>query len=158
MTVLIKGHTPAAAAMQAGLPVRVRLPAGGWQVGFLVQPDGRTVVEVIDPSRSVAARVASAGSQVLSIDAGWVGKGPGRQWWALAIGRAPAAAGQPAVTFTRNARRGRMAPPQEAVDGLWAIHDGLWVAAATGRYTHVRLAARSTTRVRRLRLVTGPRE
>ena len=34
---------------QDGPPVRVRLPADGWQAGFRVQPDGRTVVEVTEP-------------------------------------------------------------------------------------------------------------
>jgi hypothetical protein len=150
------GLTPASgsAAMQAGLPIRMWLPDGGWQVGFLARPDGRTAVEVTDPSGPVAHLVAGTGSPVLSIDAGWAGNGAG--WWALAIGRVPAEAGRPAVIFTRGTRRARRTPP-EAVDGLWVVHDGLWVAAVTGRYTHVRLTARSATRIRRLRLVTDPR-
>jgi hypothetical protein len=146
----------------ARAPVRVRLPAGGWQVGFRAQLDGRTVVEVTDPGGSLAGLVASTRLPVLSIDAGWSGCAHGlagvRQWWALAIGHAPAGAGQPAVTFTRRARRarcGRMALPPEAVDGLWLAHDGLWVAAATGHYTHVRLTERSVTQVQPLRLVTS---
>ena len=40
-------------------------------------------------------------------------------------------------------------PPQTA-DGLWLALDGLWVAAATGHYTHVQLTARSVTHLRRL--------
>jgi len=146
--------TSTSAAVRAGLPVRMWLPDGGLQVGFLVRPDGRTAVEVTDSSGAVADLVASTGSPTLSIDGGWAGNG-GR-WWALAIGRVPAEAGRPAVIFTRGTRRARRTPP-EAVDGLWVVHDGLWIAAVTGRYTHVRLTARSTTRIRRLRLVTDPR-
>ena len=33
---------------QDGPPVRVRLPAGGWQAGPRVQSDGRAVVEVTE--------------------------------------------------------------------------------------------------------------
>lgn len=161
MTELTPVTSTGPTVVPAGPPVRVRLPAGGWQVGFRVQPDGRTVVEVTDPAGSLAGLVTSTRLAVLSIDGGWSGSAPGlsgiRQWWALAIGHAPAGAGQPDVTFTRRtrrARRGRTALPPEAVDGLWLAHDGLWVAAATGRYTHVRLTAGSVAQVQRLRLVT----
>jgi hypothetical protein len=140
--------------MQAGLPVQVRLPVGGWQVGFRTRPDGRTVVEVADPDGALAGLVASAAVSILSIDAGWAGwardPGGGRQWWALAIGHASPAADQPAVTFIRRTGRGRLKLPPQTVDGLWLVQDGLWVAAATGHYTHVRLTARSTTYLRRL--------
>lgn len=143
--------------MHAGSPVQVRLPAGGWQVGFRAQPGGRTVVEVTDPGGSLVAHLTSAGAPVLSIHAGWAGatRGPdgSRTWWALAIGRVPADAGQPAVTFTRSAGRShsdRKALPA-AVDGLWVVHDGLWIAAAAGRYHDVRLRVGSATRVQRLR-------
>jgi hypothetical protein len=71
-----------AVEMRAGPPVQVRLPAGGWQVGFRTRPDGRTVVEVADPDDALAGLVASAAVSILSIDAGWAG-------WA----RDPAAAG-----------------------------------------------------------------
>jgi hypothetical protein len=37
------------AVTRAGPQIRVRLPAGGWQVGFRVQHDGRTVIEVTCP-------------------------------------------------------------------------------------------------------------
>lgn len=140
--------------MQAAPPVQVRLPAGGWQVGFRTRPDGRTVVEVTDPDGVLAGLVASAAVSILSIDAGWAGwaRGPGgdRRWWALAIGHAPSAVGQPAVTFIRRTGRDRLTLPPQKVDGIWLVQDGLWVAAASGRYTHVRLTARSVTRVRRL--------
>jgi hypothetical protein len=46
-----------------------------------------------------------------------------------------------------------MTLPSEAWSGLWMVHDGLWAAAATGSYTHVRLTARSTMRVQPLCLV-----
>jgi hypothetical protein len=151
------GLTPpssSSATMKAGLPIRMWLPCGGWRVGFLAWPDGRTAVEVTDLSGSVAYLVAGTGSPVVSIEAGWAGNGG--QWWALAIGRVPAEADRPSVIFTRGTRRARRTPPQ-AVDGLWVVHDGLWIAAVTGRYTHVRLTAGATTRMRRLRLVTDPR-
>ena len=146
---------------QAGPLVGVPLLTSGWQVGFRVQPDGRTVVEVTDPAGSLAGLAATIRLPFLWIDAGWAGcvRGPGgrRQWWALAIGHVPAGVGQPTVTFsrrTRRRRRVRMVLPPVAVDGLWVVHDGLWVAATTGRYTHVRLTAGSGTRMQRLRLVT----
>jgi hypothetical protein len=143
-----------------GPPIRVRLPAGGWQVGFRVQRDGRTVVEVTDADGTLAGLVASSRLPILSIDAGWRGctrdlAGDGR-WWALAIGHVPAEAGQPSVTFTRargaipHGRRPAAALPR-AVDGLWVVRDGLWVAAAAGHYSLVRLTTQSTTHQRRLR-------
>jgi hypothetical protein len=145
-----------------GPPIRVRLPAGGWQVGFRVQRDGRTVVEVTDADGLLAGLVASSRLPILSIDAGWCGfsQGPagGRRWWALAIGHVPAEAGQPSVTFTRrrsgipHGRRPSAALPRP-VEGLWVARDGLWVAAAAGRYSLVRLTARSTTHLQRLQSV-----
>jgi hypothetical protein len=150
------------AAMLAIPPIQVRLPAGGWRVGFRVQADGRTVVEVTDQDGALAGLATSSRLPILSINVGWSGRSraprTGRQRWALAIGHVPAGDGQPAVTFvrrTRNARRGRTAVPADAVDGLWVAHDGLWVAAATGHYTLVRLATHSTARVKRLRPVTA---
>jgi hypothetical protein len=146
---------------QAGPLVGVRLLTGGWQVRFRVQADGRAVVEVTDPAGALAGLAAAIRLPFLWIDAGWAGcaRGPsgGRQWWALAIGHVPTGVGQPTVTFsrrTRRRRRGRMVLPPVAVDGLWVVHDGLWVAATSGRYTDVRLTAGSGTRMQRLRLVT----
>ena len=154
MTIAHASSQHRAAEMQTGLPVQVRLPSGGWQVGFQTRPDGRTVVEVTDPDGALAGLVASAAVSILSIDAGWAGwvAGPGgdRRWWALAIGHASPAADQPAVTFIRGTGRGRLRVPPQTVDGLWLVHDGLWVAAAVGHYTHVRLTARSVSRLRRL--------
>jgi hypothetical protein len=154
MTMAHAGPQHRAVVTQAGPPVQVRLPSGGWQVGFRMWPDGRTVIEVTDPGGALAGLVASAAVSIVSIDAGWAGwdAGPGgdRRWWALAIGHAPPATDQPAVTFIRGTGRGRLKLPPQTVDGLWLVHDGLWVAAATGHYTHVRLTARSITRLRRL--------
>ena len=148
------------AVTRAGPPLRVRLPAGRWQVGFRAQHDGRTVIEVTGQDGSLAGLVASSRLPILSVDAGWYGaaseRDGGRRWWALAIGHVPAGQGQPSVTFTRRlpgARRAAVRP--DAVDGLWVTVDGLWVAAAPGRYTAVRCAAGSVTLTRRLRPVTA---
>jgi len=145
----------------AGPLVGVRLLTGGWQIKFRVQADGRTVLEVTDPAGSLAGSAATIRLPFLWIDAGWAdcARGSSRdgQWWALAIGHTPTGAGQPTVTFsrkTRRRRRGRTILPPVVVDGLWVVHDGLWVAATAGRYTHVRLTAGSGTRIQRLRLVT----
>jgi membrane protein len=147
------------AMMSAGLPVRLRLAAGGWQVRFWVQPDGRTVMEVTDSAGSLAGLAASTRLPLVSIDAGWSvrARGPNgdRQWWALAIGHAAAAGGPPTASFLcrrRRARRGAGRPP-EAADTLCVTWDGLWAAAAIGRYTGVRLTTQSETCVRRLRPV-----
>ena len=67
----VNGSEPAMAP--TGPTVRVRMPAGGWQVGFRTRPDGRTVVEVIDPDGSLAGLVASTRRPLLSVDAGWSG-------------------------------------------------------------------------------------
>jgi hypothetical protein len=154
--------SPIPATDQFGPPIQVRLPAGGWQVGFRVQRDGRTVVEVTDANGTLAGLVASSRLPILSIDAGWRGctgdLAGDRRWWALAIGHVPAEAGQPSVTFTR--ARGALRPgrrPAAAlprpVEGLWVARDGLWVAAAAGHYSLVRLTTHASTRLQRLRPV-----
>jgi hypothetical protein len=145
-----------------GPPIRVRLPVGGWQVGFRVQRDGRTVVEVTDTDGTLAGLVASSRLPILSIDGSWRGctRDPAgdRRWWALAIGHVPAEAGQPSVTFTRRGRsiphghRPAAALPR-AVQGLWVARDGLWIAAAAGYYSLVRLTGQSTTHLQRLQPV-----
>jgi hypothetical protein len=151
--------SPIPATDQFGPPIRVQLPAGGWQVGFRVQRDGRTVVEVIDAGGTLVGLVASSRLPILSIDAGWRGctRDPAgdRRWWALAIGHVPAEAGQPSVTFTR--ARGALRPgrrPSAAlprpVEGLWIARDGLWVAAAAGHYSLIQLTTHSSTRLQRL--------
>jgi hypothetical protein len=138
-----------------------RVPAGGWTVGVWVGPDGHTVADVTSPSGTLAYLTSSSTRQAgLSIDAGWAGCGAGpdgkRQWWALAIGHAAAGLSQ-VVSFGRRAsgrRIERMTLPSEAPSGLWMVHDGLWIAAAIGRYTHVRLTAQSTEHIQALDLVT----
>jgi hypothetical protein len=122
MTMAHAGPQHRAAEMQTGLPVQVRLPSGGWQVGFQTRPDGRTVIEVSAPDGALAGLVASAAVSIVSIEAGWAGwvAGPGgdRRWWALAIGHAPPATDPPAVTFIRVTGRGRLKLPPQTVDGL----------------------------------------
>jgi hypothetical protein len=153
--------SPIPATDHFGPPIQVRLPAGGWQVGFRVQRDGRTVVEVTDPDGTLAGLVASSRLPILSIDAGWRGctRDPAgdRRWWALAIGHVPAEAGRPSVTFTRARARGVIrygrrpsAALPRAVEGLWVARDGLWVAAAAGHYSQVRLTTQASTQLQRL--------
>jgi hypothetical protein len=141
--------------------VQVQLPVGGWRVGFHVQPDGQPLIEVTDPAGSLASLITSSHEPILSIADGWAGHTFGltglRQWWALAIGHIPAPDGWPAVSFTRHTRhtsRGHTTTRLETADGLWVIHDQLWIAATTGHYTHVRLTMQSATHVRRLNVVT----
>lgn len=139
--------------------IHVRLPLAGWQIGFHAQPNGGCLVEVTDPCGSLAGLVASSQDPILSIAEGWAGHTCGpigrRQWWALAIGHMPIPDGWPAVTFTRRTPSARTMSRLEAVDGLWVVHDGLWVAATTGQYSHVRITMQCATHVRRLRVVTS---
>jgi hypothetical protein len=137
-----------------------RVPAGGWKVGVWVGPDGHTVADVTSSSGTLAYVTSGTRRADVSIDAGWAGCGPGpdgkRQWWALAIGHASVGLNH-VVSFGRRAsgrRIERMTLPSEAPSGMWMVHDGLWIAAAVGRYTHVRLTARSTERIQALELVT----
>jgi hypothetical protein len=126
----------AAAAVTPGRQrASVRPSACGWRIGWRLQPDGRTVIEVTDQDGSLAGLVASTRLPLLSVDGGWRGAGRGARgawrWWALAIGHAPAGDGV-VVTFTRSlpgrrrARRTTVHP---------ATRDGLWVAVVAGRYT-----------------------
>lgn len=137
-----------------------RLPVGGWQVGFWVDADGRTLVDVADPWGTLAYRVAGARRAAPSIDVGWAGRVPGpgggSQCWALAIGHVPSGLGH-AVSFVDPAGeasgdRGRH--PGEALSGLRLVDDGLWIAAAIGYYTHVRLALQSAALLHPLHQVT----
>ena len=138
-----------------------RLPVGGWQVGFWVDAAGRTLVDVADPAGTLAYRVAGARRAAPSIDVGWAGcaRGPDgdSQWWALAIGHVPNGLGH-AVSFADPARAAsgdRGAHRCEALSGLRLTDDGLWVAAALGSYTHVRLTTQSTALLCPLFRVTG---
>lgn len=138
-----------------------RLAAGQWQVGFWVDADGRTMVDVADPWGTLAYRVAGARRAAPSIDAGWAGcaldPDGNTQRWALAIGHMPVGLGH-AVSFQGPAREttpGWGTQPCEALSGLRVADDGLWVAAAVGGYTHVRLTARSLNLLYPLDQVTG---
>lgn len=115
------------------------------------------MVEVTDAGGSLAGLVASTRLPLLSIDAGWCGSVP-RRWRGQAMvgagDRACPGQGRPAGgdLYPPAASRGRghVLRPPDTVDGLWAAHDGLWVAAASGRYTLVRLSVGSATCVQRL--------
>lgn len=137
-----------------------RLPAGGWQVGFWIDADGRTLVDVADACGSLACRLASARRAAPSVDGAWTGRAPGQggdiQCWALALGHAPAGVGH-VVTFAcpvGTADRTRATIPPGTRSGFWVANDGLWVAAAIGSYTHVRLTARSANLLQPLHQVT----
>jgi hypothetical protein len=116
----------------------VRLAISGWCIRCRVQPDGRTVIEVIDEAGVLTGLVVGTRLPIVSADAGWRGiarGGGARHWWALAIGHVPVGAGRPAVTFTRGrpgSRHARRMTVRPAATG------GLWAAAVTGRYTTVR--------------------
>lgn len=151
-------------------PLWARLPVGGWQVGFRLDSCGRTVIDVADPWGTVAYRVTVARRQAPSVDVACAGRARGRGQaslcWALAVGHAPAEDGRTvSVTFTgpqagAGAAPGGDGPPpgQGPSAGIRSefrlTGDGLWVAAASGRYTHVRLATRSATVLQALRPVT----
>lgn len=148
--------------MNAAPMLWAQLPAGGWQIGFLVCPAGYAMIDVVDSCGSLVHRATGGQRPALSIDAGWAGGtfGPDgqRQGWALAIGHVPAGLGH-LVSFSRGTnrtRRDRMTLPSEAPSGLSVVHDGLWAAAAAGDYAYVRLTARSTTCLQPLRMVTLP--
>jgi hypothetical protein len=137
-----------------GDPLWARLPAGGWQVGFRLDSRGRTSVDVADPWGMVAYRVTATRGQGPSVDVACAGRALGRGrsalCWALAVGHAPAEAGQAvSVTFT-GAPDGQDEPPAGRSE-FRVTADGLWVAAAAGRYTHVRLTTPSATVLRPLR-------
>jgi hypothetical protein len=145
-------------ATRTGPALWTRLPSSGWQVRFWADTDGRTLLDVADPDGTLACRLASARQAGPSIDADWTRCAPGAaedsQCWALAVGRAPA--GLSNVSFARRtstALRDRMTLPPQAPSGLWVVHNGLWAAAATGCYTHVRLTAQSITLLQPLSLV-----
>jgi hypothetical protein len=128
-----------------------RLPAGGWQVGFWVDADGRTLVDVADSRGSLAYRLAGARRAAPSVDAAWAGRALNPdgeiRCWALAVGHAPAGAGH-VVSFACPAREGgrnRATVPPGTLSGFWVADNGLWAAAAIGSFTHVRLTAQSAT-------------
>jgi hypothetical protein len=128
-----------------------RLPSGGWQVRFWVDTDERTLIDIVGPDCTLAYRLANTHQAAPSINAGWTRCASGRagdtQSWALAVGHVPAGLGH-VVSFARpmpKAHGHRMTLPPQAPSGLWAVHDGLWAAAASGYYTHVRLTAQSAT-------------
>lgn len=117
----------------------ISLPLDGWELRHRVQPNGRTVVEVTDPTDDLVGLVVSTDLPMLSVDAAWRGMGHdsdgARQWWALAIGHAsPDDDDEPVVTFRRRAARHQ--PPHHADVRPVRIH-GLWIATAPGLFTTV---------------------
>src|SRR5260370_41361326 len=76
----------------------MRLAVSGWCIRCHVQPDGRTVIEVIDEAGVLTGLVVGTRLPIVSADAGWRGTtraaGGARHWWALAIGHVPAGAGR----------------------------------------------------------------
>lgn len=130
-----------------------QLPAGGWQVGFWVDDDGRTLVDVADSWGTLAYRVAAARRAAPSIDAGWAGcaRGPGctdgpdgdSQCWALAVGHAPPGLGYMVSFAGPGCEPDRGSGPRRGETLLRVVDGGLWVAAAVGSYTHVQLTAPS---------------
>ena len=134
-----------------------RLPTGGWQVGFWVDADGRTLVDVADPWGTLAYRVAGARRAAPSIDAGWAGCALGldgdNQCWALAIGHVPTGTGY-AVSFEEAPQEAGCDRGTGTMVGLRLTDVGHWVAAAVGSYTHVRLTAQSTAVLHPLQRVT----
>ena len=137
-----------------------RLPAGGWQVGFWVDNHGRRLVDVADSLGSLAYRLASARRAAPSVDAGWSGSvlspDGDDQGWALAVGHAPTGLGHVVsfVRMTSETGRDQVTLPPGAMSGFWLAHDGVWVAAATGSYTHVRLTTQSASLFHPLQSIT----
>jgi hypothetical protein len=129
------------------------LPSG-WTL-FRRQGPARTSIEIHDAQGDMVGLVASTTRlPIATVDAGWRGfeRTPdgGRSWWALAIGHGwstPAGV----VTFTRRLSPGRVR--RQVVSPV--IVDGLWVAAAAGRYTAVTFRQGANEDARRLRPVNS---
>jgi hypothetical protein len=156
---------PVPAMTRTGPAFWTRLPAGRWQVRFWEDADRQTLLDVASPEGTLAGRLTGAPCAPPSIEACWAGcdaSGPGPhaedQCWALAIGRAPTGRGH-VVSFAPRAiesGRGRMTMPFESSSGLWVTHRGLWVAAAIGCYTHVRLTAKPEILLQPLTVTSRP--
>jgi hypothetical protein len=158
---LVKRQRQALAGSPAAVAIALRVPTSGWQVAFHVKADDHTVIEVTDQAASLVDLVTSTRLPILSIRNGWTGCIRGddgsTQWWALAIGHMTASPGQPTATFfcrTHLAPKSKDALILDATDGLWAVYDGMWIAAAVGHYTHIQLATRSQSLVQQLRPVS----
>jgi hypothetical protein len=130
-----------------------RLPVGGWQVGFWVDETGCTLVDVADPVGTLAYRLAGSRRASLSVETGWSGSGfgpDGRVYhWALAVGRLPTGLGH-TLSFVSCDGRDEVALVPDGLTGLRITDAGLWVAAAIGRYSHVRLTVHTTELQHRL--------
>jgi hypothetical protein len=131
----------------------LRLPVGGWQVGFWIDGRGRTFTDVADPLDTLVCRLA--GARHASVAAGWTGWGAGpdrvTRSWALAIGHMPAGR-TPALSFVSGAGESPVGQDEGALlpdgwTGLRVTEDGLWIATAVGCAAHVRPAAYSHVRL-----------
>jgi hypothetical protein len=132
---------------------RIPLPLEGWHLRHTMQANGRSVVEVSDATGDLVGLITSTSLPILSVDAAWRGVGYDaageRQWWALAMGHAPADDdAEPVVTFTR--RAGRRLPARRAVVRPLRIQ-GLWVASTPGLWAAVSCRQGTDHQVRRLR-------
>jgi hypothetical protein len=142
---------PGALLDESASPHGTPLPLSGWRLRRRVQPNGRAVIEIADETDDLIGLITSTDLPILSVDAAWRGRARladgARQWWALAIGHAPATDDEPAVTFTRrlgargNARRTVVRPSRL---------QGLWIAAAPGVHTTVSVRQGPEHRIRRL--------
>jgi hypothetical protein len=133
----------------------LRLPVGGWQVGFWIDGSGRMFTDVADSLDTLVCRLAGARQAAASVTAGWTGWGSGpdrlTRSWALAIGRTPAGR-TPALSFVSAAGESPVGQDEGALlpdgwTGLRVTGDGLWIATAVGCAAHIRLAAYSHVRL-----------
>jgi hypothetical protein len=130
-----------------GLP----LPISGWSLHRRVQRNGRAVIEINDETDDLMGLITSTTLPMLTVDAGWRGRGFAedgtRHWWALAIGHASTNEDDPVVTFVR--RIGARGYPRRTVVRTWRLQ-GLWIAAAPGQHTTVSCRQGPERRIRRL--------
>jgi hypothetical protein len=136
---------------ESASPDGTPLPLSGWRLRRRVQPNGRAVIEIADETDDLIGLITSTHLPILSVDAAWRGRAyladGTRQWWALAIGHAPAGDDEPAVTFTR--RLGARGNPRRTVVRPSRLQ-GLWIAAVPGLHTTVSCRQGPEQRIRRL--------
>jgi len=155
MTVCLERPIPHAFADalldQSESPDGLPLPISGWSLHRRVQRNGRAVIEINDETDDLMGLITSTTLPMLTVDAGWRGRGPAedgtRNWWALAIGHATTNEDDPVVTFVR--RIGARGYPRRTVVRPWRLR-GLWIAAAPGLHTSVICRQGPQRRIRRL--------
>jgi len=144
--------TPSGALLDdSASPDGAPLPISGWRLRRRLQPNGRAVIEIADETDDLIGLITSTHLPILSVDAAWRGRAyladGTRQWWALAIGHAPATDDEPAVTFTQ--RLGALGNPRRTVVRPSRLQ-GLWIAAVPGLHTTVTFRQGPEQRTRRL--------